>query len=722
MSMTPSRFSLALASALFVFVSLPPVLLGSGQQGAAQQGGAQQGRGGGGGRGGGQARDAVTPAAVVGTGMILGQVVTGDSGTAVRRARVSLSGQGVGAQRTATTDDEGRFVFTQLPAGRFSLSATKAGFVTIAYGAKAPGRAGTPIQLADGQKLETKAIPLPKGGVVTGAVLDEYGEPAPGITVRAMRQVMRTGEKRLESAGTDTTDDRGMYRIYGLQPGQFVVYAQPRNQGLGGLQVSVADQIETAMTQVQTMLGGNGAAGLGALLGGGRGAAGGAAGGRGGNQLGDLLGQLGGGGGRGQQALEQLQQQLNPDAQQGVAYAPVFFPGTTSPSGATNVDVVAGQERYGVDFQLQLTHTATVTGSVLSVDGATPIGTQITLVPKDSLPGLPGNTMTARAGQDGQFTFRNVIPGQYSVTARAQIRIVDPAADAAAATAAAAAGAAGQAGGRGGGRGMLGGRGGAPTETLWALADVTVDGRDQAGLVLQLQNGMTVSGRVAFAGQKLLPPTDLTRVRITLATVGSQDAEFGNIPAATVDANGRFTIKGVPPGTYSLRGTAPAGAGGNGVGAGGAAQAGGAGNWVHASSIADGRDSLDFPLVIGPNASITDAVVTFSDSSTELTGTLQDASGTATADYSIIVFPSDKQFWQPQSRRIQSVRPGTDGRFSVRNLPAGDYMIVAVTDVEPGEWYDPDFLAELAPASMRLSLKVGEKKTQDIRLAAGGGL
>jgi len=259
MSNTSSRVSLALAGALLIFLFLPPILQGAGQQGTAQQGGAQQGRGGGGGRGGGQAAgDAVTPAAVVGTGMILGQVVTGDSGAAVRRARIRLSGAGVGAQRRARAGDEARFVFTQLPAGRFTLSATKAGFVTIAYGAKAPGRAGTPIQLADGQKLETKAISLPKGGVVTGAVLDEYGEPAPGIAVRAMRQVIRTGEKRLESAGTDTTDDRGMYRIYGLQPGQFVVYAQPRNQGLAGLQVSVADQIEAQMNQVQAMLGGKG--------------------------------------------------------------------------------------------------------------------------------------------------------------------------------------------------------------------------------------------------------------------------------------------------------------------------------------------------------------------------------------------------------------------------------------------------------------------------------
>ncbi len=75
--------------------------------------------------------------------MILGQVVTGDSGTPVRRAQVNLTGQELRGQRTTLTDDEGRFVFTLLPAGRYNVNTSKAGYVNIAYGAKAPGRAGT---------------------------------------------------------------------------------------------------------------------------------------------------------------------------------------------------------------------------------------------------------------------------------------------------------------------------------------------------------------------------------------------------------------------------------------------------------------------------------------------------------------------------------------------------------------------------------------------------
>jgi len=669
----------------------------AGQAGTAQQAGQQGGRGGGA-RGNQPARDAQAQQAT-GTAMILGQVVTGDSGTAVRRAQVNLSGAELRGQRTTLTDDEGRFVFTLLPAGRYNVNTSKAGYVNIAYGAKAPGRAGTPIQLADGQKLEAKPISLPRGGVVTGIVLDEHGEPAPGTPVRAMREVIRTGEKRLESAGNDTTDDRGMYRVYGLQPGKYIVYAQPRNQGTGALQVNIASEIEAAVQQMTQMLGaGQGGRGGG----GGRGA-----------QLGDLLGQMGGG--RGQQALEQLQQQLNPEGQPTAAYAPVFYPGSTSPSSAASVEITAGQERFGVDFQLQLTQTAQVEGVVQGPDGVTPTGIQITLVPKDTLPGLPGGTMTARAAQDGRFTFRNVIPGQYSVVARGQMRVVDPAAPEQEVAVA---------GARGGGRGGRG-QGGPPPQILWAMADVAVDGTDQSGINLQLQTGMTVSGRIAFDGQGA-PPSDLTRLRVNLVTVGAPAVDFGNIPAASVDASGRFTLQGVPPGRYSLRGTGQ----GGGAGAGGAGRGGGAGaattpqgtavNWQLASAMAGGRDSLDFPLVIGPGMNITDAVVTFADKSTELTGTLQDATGAATSDYSIIVFPSDKQYWQPQSRRIVSVRPGTDGRFTARNLPAGSYMIVAVTDVEPGEWFDPGFLEQLAAAAMPVALAEGEKKTQNLRIAGGG--
>jgi hypothetical protein len=70
----------------------------------------------------------------------------------------------------------------------------------------------------------------------------------------------------------------------------------------------------------------------------------------------------------------------------------------------------------------------------------------------------------------------------------------------------------------------------------------------------------------------------------------------------------------------------------------------------------------------------------------------------------------------PGARRIQATRPATDGRFSFRSLPAGDYRLVAVTDIETGQWFDPAFLRPLLGASIGITLAEGEQKIQDIRI------
>jgi hypothetical protein len=115
-----------------------------------------------------------------------------------------------------------------------------------------------------------------------------------------------------------------------------------------------------------------------------------------------------------------------------------------------------------------------------------------------SIPGVGSNS--ARVGADGKFTFSNVTPGQYTISARAiQPAAVDP-------NQAQAAGAqAGPRGARGGPGGPGGpfGRGGPGGDVLWASADVTVSGQNISDLALALQEGMTISGRVEFRGQTL---------------------------------------------------------------------------------------------------------------------------------------------------------------------------------------------------------------------------
>jgi len=502
-----------------------------------------------------------------------------------------------------------------------------------------------------------------------------------------MRFVMRTGERTLQQAGGDTTDDRGMYRIFGLQPGEYIVSAVPRNVGLGAIRETVMAEVEMLLQQAQAEgIGRGGRGGGGAMVGGGRGQ--------------DLLDRA-----------AELQQMVADQDAQTVAYAPVYYPGTTVAGTALPVSLGVGEERPAVDFQLQLVPTARIEGTVVSFDGTVPQGVQISLVPADQggTPRVPGvGNVTTRPGVDGRFALANVTPGEYRLMARATIREVDPSNPTAAQQAF-------------GGRGGRGGRGGGPVaEVLWASVDVGISGQNLTDIVLALRPGMKVTGRLMFEGGSA-PPTDLSNARVSLIARGDQLAGGGGIPPADVDSAGNFTITGVAPGLWSISANASTGRGGarGGGGQPAAAQTTQTTQWTLKSAIVNGRDALDFPMAVDPNQDVNGVMLVFTDQTQEISGTIQDASGRPTSDFTIVVYSADETYWGPQSRRINATRPDTDGRFAIRNLPPGNYRLTAVTDAEPGEWFDPSFLAQLVGGSIPITLAPGEKRVQDIRLAGG---
>ncbi len=164
-----------------------------------------------------------------GTAVLRGQVVASDSGTPIRRAQVRLSGIGMRESRLATTDAQGRFEIRDLNGGRYSLTASKGGFVTLQYGQRRPSEAGTPIELSDAQVLDRLLIGLPRGSVISGRISDEFGEPIVNASVSAMRYAYVGGSRRLTPAGArDTTDDQGFYRLFGLSPGDYIISASLR--------------------------------------------------------------------------------------------------------------------------------------------------------------------------------------------------------------------------------------------------------------------------------------------------------------------------------------------------------------------------------------------------------------------------------------------------------------------------------------------------------------
>ena len=170
------------------------------------------------------ARD--TRPAVPARSIIHGRVVAAESGLPLRKATIRATAPGVQGQHTTLTDSDGRYELRDLPAGRYSLNVIKQPYVSLSYGQTDPSGVGKPVVLADNQAVDNIDFRLTRGGVITGRVMDEFGEPVTNANVTSLVQQFSQGQRRLISTGgRSSTNDIGEYRIFGLSPGQYYISA-----------------------------------------------------------------------------------------------------------------------------------------------------------------------------------------------------------------------------------------------------------------------------------------------------------------------------------------------------------------------------------------------------------------------------------------------------------------------------------------------------------------
>lgn len=549
-----------------------------------------------------------------GNASIAGVVVTDEATPRpLRRATVQLAGDALLTGRQVITGSDGAFVFKNLPAGQFTIQASKSNYMRTTFGAKRPGGSGLSIVLADNEKLADVSIKLPQYAVISGTIYDQNGEPAQGISVEVMAYSMRTGQRVLSSVygRPQTTDDRGMYRASGLAPGEYFVAAGPSQDNGRNPEVRAltSADVDHALQQA------SGAAPAPAV------------------------------------------------PQKPVIYAPVFYPGTPDLSGATKITVGLGEDRTGVDFALQYVPTARVDGLVTGPNGQPVAGALVvnTLVTQGfSLDLFRGVLGSVRTDRNGRFSYEGVPPGRYVLSAS-----VDASASAA---------------------------------LSWAINEIVVSGADQQ-VALALQPGAQVSGKLVFDGTTVEKPVNMSawRVNMTVPVFASVTITPGPVG---VNSDQTFNVAGVSPGHYRLSTAVPPSANG----------------WALRSAVINGVDSLDVPVEIRPGQIVSGAVITLTDHPTELSGTLQTPSGVPTSNYFIIVFSADKTHWTPLSRRIVMARPSSTGKYVVRNLPPGDYLVAAVTDIEFNAWYDNALLGALVDASTHITLGEGMKKVLDLKI------
>jgi hypothetical protein len=139
--------------------------------------------------------------------------------------------------------------------------------------------------------------------------------------------------------------------------------------------------------------------------------------------------------------------------------------------------------------------------------------------------------------------------------------------------------------------------------------------------------------------------------------------------------------------------------------------------WVLKSVSVNGTDVTDTGVDIKPNEPVTGMEIVLSQKSTEINGSVTGSDSRPASDYTLVLFSEDEEKWSvPMTRHVTGVRPNQDGRFQVKNMPAGNYYAIAVDYIASGDWNDPEVLQRLKSKASRFRLDEGAVKTLDLKL------
>ena len=344
-------------------------------------------------------------------------------------------------------------------------------------------------------------------------------------------------------------------------------------------------------------------------------------------------------------------------------YPTTFYPGAAVATAADALAVQSGDDRTGVNIQLKPVPTVRINGRLHMPDSSA--GPKaVRLVPAASAGVISESrleTATALSAADGTFTLLGVPAGQYV------LRVTTPVPAA-------------------------GGNVAAPLASaplFWAAESVSVADTDISDLSITLRPGIEVSGRVEFRADK---PEQIEGYPVSIWPADGRP----DYATAEFDAQGMFRAR-IVPGRYFFVADTP---------------------WSVVAVRYNGQDVSDTALDVKGEA-VSGITVILSRDTSRLSGSVQRSQGTAASQASVFVFPVNPDNWSGAGltrRRLVRQISSDAGAFEIRNLPAGEYFIVAVEELTAIDWPDPKTIEALSRIATRITLSENEQRTMPLVL------
>jgi hypothetical protein len=498
-------------------------------------------------------------------------VPTGGATGMVVMNGVVISQIGGGTNLTAVTNAEGRFEFPTVEPGSYFIAAVRAGFAVVADTALQSSGGRVNVTVTSGAKVTDLKLRLAPAAVISGRVTDEEGEPQPGVSVRLMHPVYAHGQRQLQriEAINSMSNDRGEFRIHDLLPGRYVLVATGGNNGA---------------------------------------------------------------------AFDR--------------YFPAFYPSGTDASAATLLDIKAGTQLHDMNLILLPAKMTRLRGRVIEAATNQPAANaSILLSPRGSAFNSVSTAHTS-ANAQGEWEISDVRPGPHVIGAeltRGQDR-----------------------------------------QAARISVEIPATGMDDVRLLLT--PGAEFAGTVRLEGAQGQPDFDPSKLRVVL-TAQEYDAGVSN---GAVTPQGAFTVRNVRPATYDASVTPLP-------------------ETLYLKSVqferqetintgfeVAGPGSLHLDLALGGDAA-------------QLEGTVKDSEDKPASGVTVLLVPADPALRKMQ-RLYKTATTAHDGKYILKGIPPGSYLLYSWEAVDPGIWFEADFLPRYEIKAVSVSLGANQRATTDLKL------